>query len=155
MPTHADAELILKLYDLRREPEMRKARKFMMETFWPQSADEVLKIIQAFGSQENAWFRQVLGYWEMVASFINRNILDGELLLDGNGELWFIYTKFKPMLPDIRKALHPEFMMNTEKAATATERGRDRVAYMEKQFAARAERLKSQGALAHGAQSSS
>jgi hypothetical protein len=146
MPTHADAELILKLYDLRREAEMRKARKFVMETFWPQGPDDVMKIIQGFGTQENAWFRQVIGYWEMVASFVNNKILDVDLLLDSTGELWFVFTKFKPMLPELRKALHPEFLVNTEKAATSTQRGRDRIEYMEKAFAARAERLKAESA---------
>jgi hypothetical protein len=155
MPTHADAELILKLYDLRREAEMRKARRFIIEQFWPQGADDVLKIIQGFGTQENAWFRQVIGYWEMVASFVNNNILDVDLLLDSTGELWFVYTKFKPFVPELRKALHPEFLTNTEKAATSTQRGRDRVAYMEKMFAARAERTTAQGAQAQSAQSSS
>jgi hypothetical protein len=144
MPTHADADLIIKLYELRREPEMRKARKFVMETFWPQSFAEVQAIVAAFGSQENAWLRQVLGYWEMVASFVNRGILDADLLLDSTGELWFVYAKFLPMLEDARKALHPEFMVGTQKAAEATQRGRDRVAYMQKAFAARAERMKEQ-----------
>jgi hypothetical protein len=146
MPTHADAELILKLYDLRREPEMRKARKFVMETFWPQKVEDIQAIVAAFGSQENAWLRQVFGYWEMVGSFVNKGLLDADLLLDSTGELWFVYAKIKPMLEDMRKAMHPEFLMNTQKAAEATERGRQRVEYMQKMFAARAEKMKAQGA---------
>lgn len=146
MPTHADAELILKLYDLRREPEMRKARKFMLETFWPESIDDINRIVAGFGSQENAWFRQVLGYWEMAASFVTSGVLDGDLLLDSSGEMWFIYTKFKPILADIRKALHPEFLQKVESVALSTQRGKDRIAYLEKAFAARKERLKAQGA---------
>ena len=147
MPTHADADLILKLYDLRREPEMRKARKWIMETFWPESAEDIQKIVAGFGtSQENPWFRQVLGYWEMAASFVLAGVLDGDLLLDSGGEMWFIYTKFKPFLAEMRKALHPEFMMKMEKVATGSQRGRDRIVYLEKAFAARKERMKSQGA---------
>jgi len=146
MPTHADAELILKLYDLRREPEMRKARKFVMETFWPQKVEDIQAIVAAFGSQENAWLRQVIGYWEMVSSFVNKGLLDADLLLDSTGELWFVYAKIKPMLEDMRKTLHPEFLMSTQKAAEATERGRARVEYMQKMFAARAEKMKAQGA---------
>lgn len=150
MPTQADAELILKLYDLRREPEMRKARKFMVETFWPESIDDINKIVAGFGGQENAWFRQVLGYWEMAASFVTAGVLDGELLLDSSGEMWFLYTKFKPLLPDIRKALHPEFLMKIEKVAEATQRGRDRIVYLQKAFVARKERMKAQGAQTAG-----
>jgi hypothetical protein len=146
MPNHADADLILKLYDLRRESEMRKARKFMLEQFWPESIDDINKIVGAFGSQENAWFRQVIGYWEMAASFVTSGVLDSELLLDSSGELWFIYTKFKPLLGEIRKVLHPEFMMKIEKVAENTQRGRDRIVYLEKAFVARKERMKAQGA---------
>jgi hypothetical protein len=146
MPTHADADLILKLYDLRREPEMRKARKWMLETFWPESLDDINKIVAGFGSQDNAWFRQVLGYWEMAASFVLAGVLDGDLLLDSSGEMWFIYTKFKPLLAEIRKTLHPEFMMKVQNVAEATQRGRDRIVYLEKAFAARKERMKAQGA---------
>lgn len=142
MPTHADADLILKLYDLRREAEMRKARKFLMEQFWPESADEVLKIIQAFGSQENAWFRQVFGYWEMVASFVNRGVLDVDLLLDSTGELWFVYTKFKPFLPELRKNVHAEMMLNIEKAAVSTQRGRERIEYIQTAFEKRKQMMK-------------
>src|ERR1700759_5178986 len=147
MPTHADAELILKLYDLRREPEMRKARKWMMETFWPESVEDIHKIVGGFGTvPENAWLRQVLGYWEMTASFVSAGVLDADLLLDSAGEMWFIYTKFKPFVGDLRQTLHPEFMKKVETAALSTERGRDRVAYLEKAFAARKEKLKAQGA---------
>jgi hypothetical protein len=150
MASHADAELILKLYDLRREPEMRKARKFMLEQFWPESVTDVNNIVAQFGGQENSWFRQVLGYWEMAASFVASGVLDGDLLLDSAGEMWFIYTKFKPLLADIRKALHPEFMLKIERVAEATQRGRDRIAYLEQAFATRKERLKAQGAQSAG-----
>ena len=58
----SDAELILKLYDLRREPEMRKARNWMLMEFWPKNADDFVKVANAMGTQENAWLRQVGGY---------------------------------------------------------------------------------------------
>ncbi len=60
-PTTADAELIVKLYDLRREAELRKARNWWL-VFWPESADDILKIATALGTQENAWLRQAGGY---------------------------------------------------------------------------------------------
>ena len=69
-PTTADAQLILQLYDLRREAEMRKAAPWWAVSFDPQNADDFLKVAWAMGTQENAWLRQVSGYWDMVASFV-------------------------------------------------------------------------------------
>jgi hypothetical protein len=91
-PTHADAELILKLYEARREPEIRKARHWWLQNFWPQSADEVLAVTRAGGTQENAWFRQVLGYWGIAVSFVQHGILNEALFLEQSfsGELFFI-----------------------------------------------------------------
>ena len=61
--TQADAELILKLYDLRRETVMREARNFIFG-FMPQTIDDVMAIISDFSAKENAYLRQVVGYWE-------------------------------------------------------------------------------------------
>ncbi|HLB90972.1 MAG TPA: hypothetical protein VJK27_01450, partial [Terriglobales bacterium] len=68
--TAQDAEVILKLYDLRREAEMRKARHWFVAEFWPESADDFLKVANAFPSQENSWIRQVGSYWDMAASLV-------------------------------------------------------------------------------------
>ncbi len=61
-PTADDAQIIMRLYDLRREPEMRKARSWFAASFWPKNADDVVEVIKAVNPQENAWFRQVSGY---------------------------------------------------------------------------------------------
>src|SRR5437764_12443902 len=100
--TPADAELILKLYDLRREPELRKARNWWLGTFWPNSVDDILKIGGAMGTQENAWMRQVGGYWEMAAALVLNGALNQELFLEGSvsGEMFFIFAKIKPFLPE-------------------------------------------------------
>ncbi len=76
----SEAELVLKLYDLRREEVMRKARNFIVGDFWPKSADDVLAVANAWGSEQNAYFRQVISFWEMAAS----------LPLRGGGECRFI-----------------------------------------------------------------
>src|SRR5258707_766 len=68
--TAHDAQLILKLYDLRREEEMRKARHWLTAEFWPQSADEFIKVVDSFPSQENAWLRQAGGDWVMAAALV-------------------------------------------------------------------------------------
>jgi len=62
--TAHDAQLILKLYELRREAEMRKARHWFTAEFWPETADDFLKVANAFPSQENSWLRQVSSYWD-------------------------------------------------------------------------------------------
>jgi hypothetical protein len=69
-PTIEDARLILELYDLRREAEMRKARHWWVTTFWPKSAEDFIKVASAIGSEENNWLRQVGGYWGIAVSFV-------------------------------------------------------------------------------------
>jgi hypothetical protein len=85
-PTAEDAQIIMRLYDLRREPEMRKARAWFAG-FWPKDAHEIIRVINGADPQENAWFRQVTGYWEMAASFVLRGVLSEELFFDSGGEL--------------------------------------------------------------------
>src|SRR5438132_5019252 len=80
-PTAEDAQIIMKLYDLRREAEMRKARNWFAG-FWPRSAEDVVQVINARGTQENAWFRQATTYWEMAASFVLRGAVSEELFFD-------------------------------------------------------------------------
>ncbi len=138
-PATADAELILKLYDLRREPEMRKARNWWTTEFWPQSADDVIKIAMNFPSQENTWLRQVGGYWDMAASLVLHGALNEELFLEpGNsGEMFFIFTKVQPYLKEFREKLNsPEAFVNIEKLAMKTQKGRERITRMQERFAA-------------------
>ncbi|MEO8724581.1 MAG: hypothetical protein ABI383_00530 [Acidobacteriaceae bacterium] len=135
-PTHADADLILKLYDMRREPVMREARRFMGTEFWPQSADDILLLIRDFGSRHNEFLRQVIGYWEMAASFVNRGVLDKELFLDYGNELVFTYAKFRPYLEAVRAATAPTFLGQTEKLITSSARATQMAETMEKRLAA-------------------
>ena len=116
--THADAELILKLYDARREAEIRKARHWWTTTFWPESADDVVKIMRSIGAQENAWIRQVLGYWSMASSFVSHGVLNEDLFFEPSfsGEMFFIYAKIEPYLPELREKLqNPLLLAKLEK----------------------------------------
>jgi hypothetical protein len=125
-----DAQLILKLYDLRREAEMRKARHWFTAEFWPQSADEFLKVANAFPSQENAWMRQVGGYWDMASSLVLHGALNGELFLQPgfSGEMFFIFAKVYPFLKEFReKTDNPNAFANVEKLATGTKTTRKRL----------------------------
>lgn len=133
--THHDAELILKLYDLRRETVMRQARDFVA-TFAPQSIDELMAVTFAFGTKENAYVRQVLGYWEMVASLIVHGTLNAVLAQDTLGEMNFVYARVQPFLKEMRQRLNsPEFLQNLEKVVEGTPEGRERLARMQKRMA--------------------
>src|SRR5271163_3883377 len=128
--TVQDAELILKLYDLRREAEMRKARHWLTAEFWPQNADEFIKVVNSFPSQENAWLRQVGGYWDMAASFVLLGALSEELFLQqgSSGEMFFIFAKVYPFLKEFRaKTNNPDAFANIEKVATTSKTARKRL----------------------------
>jgi hypothetical protein len=125
--TAHDAELILKLYDLRREAEMRKARHWFTVEFWPQSADDLIKVASAFPSQENAWIRQVGGYWDIASSFVLQGALNEELFLQPGfcGEMFFILAKVYPFLKEFReKTNNPAAFANIEKMATGSKTAR-------------------------------
>ena len=145
-PTTADAHLILELYDLRREAEMRKARAWFAGEFFPQSADYFLKVARAMGTQENAWLRQVSGYWGIVTSFVLTGVLNEELFLQPgfSGELFLIYAKIHPIVKDLRKVLNdPEFYLNIEKAVTRSKWGKNRLQFMIKRVEVMRQNLKS------------
>jgi hypothetical protein len=130
--TPMDAQLILHLYDLRRETEMRKARHWWFADFWPQSADEFLKISSAMGTQENNWLRQVAGYWSMAASFALSGALNVDMFLQPavSGEMYFLFAKLQPFLKELREKLgDPHFLLNIEKVIHSTKFGRERLTF--------------------------
>jgi hypothetical protein len=129
-PTSADAQLILQLYDLRREPELRKARNWMLTEFWPHSADDYLKIGMAMGTQENAWLRQVGSYWNMAASFALSGALNADLFLQPSvsGEMFFLFAKVHPFLKELRSKLgDPQSFANIEKLIASSKSARERL----------------------------
>src|SRR5579864_5319543 len=137
-PTHADADLALKLYDLRREAEMRKARNFMILDFQPQSAQDVVDVVNAFGSQENAWFRQWNGYWEMAGTLVTSDLLHPDIFYASSGEPYLVFAKIEPFIAEVRRAIEsPGFLAQLEKAVKSTQPGRDRLALMHKRLSQR------------------
>jgi hypothetical protein len=142
--TAADAELILKLYDLRREAEMRKARNWWMINFWPENADDFVKVAMALGTQENAWLRQVGGYWSMAASLALAGTVNQELFLDPSfsGEMFFVFAKVRPFLKELREKLQSPIMFaNVEKLINSTKQSREFLKNMENRLAARRKQL--------------
>ena len=132
--TYQDADLLLKLYDLRREPVMREARSFFIQ-FMPESAEEVLAVMQNFSSKESAYLRQVSGYWDMVASLVNHGVLNEALVYENCGEMYLIYAKMKPILASFRERMgSPDYLKNVEKVVESSADGRARVERMQGQF---------------------
>lgn len=136
LATNADAQLILKLYELRTEQTMRKARAWMIGQFWPASAEEFLAIAGKLGTQESAYIRQVSTYWEMAASFVLYGALSGELFVASNSENLLLFAKFQPFLVQIRQK-RPQFLEKTEQLIQMYPAARQRVEQLAKDMDAR------------------
>jgi hypothetical protein len=134
--TAEDAKIIMRLYDLRREPEMRKARAWFA-SFVPRSADEVVQVINGAPPQENAWFRQVSSYWDMAASFVLHGALSEELFVDNSGEMFFVLGKVYPFLKEIRDKTKTPYLQRVEKVAAGSKAARERLQMMAKRAEAR------------------
>ena len=147
LATASDAQIILQLYELRREAEMRKARHFISAEFWPETAEDTLRIARAYPSPENTWLRQVTSYWEMAASFVLRGALHEGLFFDASGEMYCVYAKFKPFLGEIRQKL-PYFLLTVEKVILRTEEGRQRLERLEKSLSRRRQKAQRRAAVA-------
>jgi hypothetical protein len=107
-----DADLILKLYDLRREATMREARNWFF-TFNPQTGQDFIDVLT---SEKSGYYRMVVSYWEMACSLVNHGAIDAEMFNDANGEHLFVYAKLEPFLPGLREAMgNPDFLEHLEK----------------------------------------
>jgi len=115
-PTAQDADLILRLYELRREPEMRRARAFMISEFGAASWEEV-RPHYLTGDELDRHFRMATSYWEMVASFVNRGLIDEDLFFDTHGEDIVIWNKVKGLVAGARKHIRPTWLWNLERMA--------------------------------------
>ena len=119
------AELILKLYDLRREAVMREARNWFF-SFNPESFEDVQSA--AMGEQ-SAYLRMVTTYWDMACSFVNHGAIDAEMFNDANGEQVFVFAKLQPFLEQIRaSSSNPNALRNLEQAVTAMPQAEERLA---------------------------
>ena len=137
MANHQDADLILKLYDLRREPVMREARNWFF-TFNPTSIQDFTDVLL---SDKSGYFRMVISYWEMAASLVNNGALDEQLFNQANGEHVFVFSKVQPFLQELRAAYNlPEYLLQFEKLVL-------RIPEIDKRLAAMRERMKQMAAL--------
>jgi hypothetical protein len=123
-PDHHDAELILKIYDLRREAVMRESRDTINGQFWPRNADEAIAITNPEHPMNRAW-RQTTTYWEMVYNIARHGIVNPEFLLESNGEGLLVFAKVEPYIAQLRETVgNPRALRNAEWMAKETELGR-------------------------------
>jgi hypothetical protein len=131
MSVQQEADLILKLYDLRREEEMRKARDWYFREFNP---DSIADFQSAIMGEHSGHLRMVVTYWDMAAAMVNRGAISMELFNDTNGEHLGVFMKIEPLLAEIRAMLNPRFAINLEKLVDATPDGRKQVAEFRERF---------------------
>jgi hypothetical protein len=115
--TYDDVNLIVKLYDMRREERMRMARAWFAASFKAKTMEDFASLCPP-GSEQNASYRMVVSYWEMVASFLTNGVLNAELFYQSGRELLFVWERLRDMLPLLREQYkHPHEWRNLEAAA--------------------------------------
>jgi hypothetical protein len=113
MATASDAELVLRLYELRREETLRKARRFLVFDFQPKTLEELRAVSRDPKAPENAYWRQALSFWEMAASMVLRGAIDADLFLDSSAEGILLYAKFHHFHAETEKQSGNRFMKQT------------------------------------------
>lgn len=112
--TYDDANLVLRLYELRREEKMRAARDWFMREFKAKTVEEYEKLCP-MGSQESAYARMVVSYWEMTCGFVTNGVLNGELFLQSGLEFAVVFERIRQVLPGMRKSYqNPGYLKNLE-----------------------------------------
>jgi hypothetical protein len=143
MSKYKDADLILKLYDLRREKTMREARDWFF-MFNPESPEDFINVLTG---DKSAYYRMVVSYWDMACSFVNHGAIDSDMFADANGEHLFVYAKLEPFLPALREAMgNPQLLSNLEKVVQATPGYKERLAMIRDRMARLAEIVKQRNA---------
>ena len=120
---HHDAELVLRLYDLRREQVMRESRAAINGQFWPRTYDDLLAVTKP-DHHLNTPYRQVGSYWEMVYGMVHHGIVHPDYFLESNGEGLYLYAKVAPYIEMLRRDASPTAFRNAEYVATQTATGR-------------------------------
>lgn len=125
MSIYEEANIVLKLYELRREPTMRAARDWYAVEFLPESVEEFNKIMY---SEHSGHLRMVMSYWDMAAALANRGAISLDLFAETQGECIGAFGKLQPLLADLRKGFGPQFLANLEKLIDSIPDGRARAA---------------------------
>ena len=131
MSIHEEANLILKLYELRRDETMRKARSWFAQEFFP---DSVADIDATMFGEHSGHLRMVCSFWDMAAALVHHGAINAQLFSDTNGEHLVVFSRMEPFLKDIRSSYGPSFLLNVEKLIDETPGARDRVAAVRERF---------------------
>jgi hypothetical protein len=134
--SYESADLLLKLYELRREPTMREARDWYFREFNPTSIDEVMQTVMG---QHSAHFRMVISYWDMAASFVANGAIDEQMFNDANGEQVGIFAKIEPFIGEYRQKMgNPNYLVHLEKLVTKRPGAKEMMASLRERFRAMA-----------------
>jgi hypothetical protein len=121
-----DANLILKLYELRREEVMRRARDWYTRQFNPETVQDV---INAATGEHSAYYRMVTSYWEMAAALVNNDGIDEKMFNDTNGEHILVYSKIEPFIEELRQISgYPYMFQHLEGLIARMPDGKERIA---------------------------
>jgi hypothetical protein len=109
-----DIDLILKLYELRRDAEMRQARAWYVTEFNPQSTEDIVRLTLS-GQKESASYRMVTSYWDMAASFVNNGGIEEKLFLESNTEHMIVFARIEPFVAGVREMYgEPDYLRHLE-----------------------------------------
>lgn len=121
-PTHAQAQLQLQLYDLRREAKLRQAREWFVGKFFADTPEQINQLAPP-GSDENAYMRMVTSYWEQACGLLNAGLLHENLFFETNGEFFLVWDRCQPVIAALRTMYkYPPFLINLEQAAQRYEK---------------------------------
>jgi hypothetical protein len=112
-PTSADAELLLHLYEIRRENELRVARKWFLTEFKPAGWPEI-KARFLSHTDEDRWFRMTVSYWELVASLLHHGALHADLFFEHTGEDLVTWERCAPWIAEARADIRPTYLYRFE-----------------------------------------
>ena len=114
MSKQADTMAILKLYELRRDEQMRAARQWYFSNFAPETAMDIIALFQG-GERASANYRMITSYWDTAASLVLNGGIDEKMFTDASTEYIFIYAKIADLLPDIRATFRePDYLIHLE-----------------------------------------
>lgn len=111
---HQDVALILKLYELRREEGLRRARRWYFTDFNPQSAADVVSVFGS-GHDGSAHYRMITSYWDMASSLVNNGGIDEKMFMDANGEHVAVFCKLEPFIDEVRELTkNPDYLRHLQ-----------------------------------------
>ena len=134
---------ITKLYELRRDETMRRAREWF-RTYNPNSFQDIADTLRG---EDDAQFRMVATYWDMAASFVNHGAIDEEMFNDANVEHIAVFAKIEPYIQEMREMIkNPQLMINLEKLVMRLPDAKEKLADVRARTKAAAERAKATSA---------